>query len=770
MKYLVLLFLIIFLQANSNAKSPIIDKSEHDKKLNTQNGEIVITPIELPGTLAYPLELQPISKQKIENTFLQYANTVLFSDSTNEIITPGAYKYFIIDTKNKNISQTKTSDLSSESEQAIKRAPLWLADQLRLKFNELRTSGVTTEKQYANLILTAGEKQVDEVAFTIANMSYQSLTDSRFISDKEAILRNAEMIYKFADSLKYVKLVEHKDEQTGDYYTTTTYRIYDPVLKDTIWSEIPKEIYYWYIVHPKMDQEGVYVKDNSNDASGQRTYGFAWRDFIWNNPDPAHNYTNVNKTTTKGSILTIPRFGELIKSAEILWDRNQTYYTFNRPFTSSTMALDIIGNWCSRAIPVDVTLPRAFQPNQILMKHDGMCNEDAFLVAATCRTALIPIIYLGTWSEDHVFGSVWDKDWNHFEFFRGGLAPSGNQFYGITNMLPGGSYGWKNAMVEGFRPDGYAFNFTSYYAKTAKLKLKVLDSKGNPIEGALINLFSSPNGSTSNYLKCGTAYTDLYGNTEINVGEQKKFLAQVWHPKYGWAPTDSTKAYVVLNTNAVAGSTYSGNLAYETAIVSTPAVTKIGLPPQSNYAINLKIKTQGILTGRNARDGQRSRFYFWNDEGKGLISAIICDSLNFVKFQKKEQFYALESISSIESGDFTFAVPEDSKWYLILSNHLSDVFYEKITANVDLLEGQFTSVPENVNSKIEIYPNPFTEKLKIELPNSDSEVSILDVQGRIVTNLSYPFIWEPENLSSGIFTILIKNGKNVNTQKVIYIK
>ncbi len=50
-----------------------------------------------------------------------------------------------------------------------------------------------------------------------------------------------------------------------DYYTTTKYRIYDPVQEDTIWSEIPRDYYYWYIVHPKLDQEGLYIKDNNND-------------------------------------------------------------------------------------------------------------------------------------------------------------------------------------------------------------------------------------------------------------------------------------------------------------------------------------------------------------------------------------------------------------------------------------------------------------------------------------------------------------------------
>lgn len=770
MKYVAIFFCLFTFSLM--AQKPSINKSPQDIKNSVmilqENQEV--TAIELPDLQIIPKSIEPLLPSKFQSSVLQFENSVIYSDSTKIILNPGDFKYFVFDSKNKNITQTILKDLSDESYQAIARAPKWIADQLSLKLKELRVAGITTEKQYASLILTAPDKMVDEVAFTIANMSFQSLTDSRFSSDKEAIIRNAEMIYRYADSLKYVKLLEVRDVVTNDYYTTTSYRIYDPIKKDTVWSEIPKEYYYWYIVNPKMDQEGVYVKDNSNDGTGQRTYGFAWRDFIWNNPDPLHNYTNVNKTTSKGSVITIPRFGELIKSAEILWDRNQTYYTFNRPFTNSKMALDIIGNWCSRAIPVDVTMPRAFQPNQILMKHDGMCNEDAFLVAATCRTALIPIIYLGTWSEDHVFGSVWDQDWNHFEFFRGGLAPTGNQFYGITNLLPGGSYGWKNAMVEGFRPDGYALNFTKYYAKTAKLQLKVLDSKGNPVEGALINLFSSPNGPSSGYLKCGTAYSNQYGNAEILLGEGKKYIAQAWHPKLGWAPTDSTRAFSVITVNAVAGTTYNVNLSYETAIVSTLPVTKIGLPEEGNYGINVKFSTQGILTGKNGRESQRSRFYFWDPEQKGLTSIIICDSLNFEKFKKKEAFNALQYLPYVESGDFTFPMADNSQYYVIFSNDFSSSHYQQIKANCSLLSGKFVSVDEMKKSERHLFPNPFSESLQITVENPEAKVQIIDLQGNIIAEISKPFIWTPQDVPQGIYQIVIKDGNEVRTEKAIYIK
>ncbi len=64
-------------------------------------------------------------------------------------------------------------------------------------------------------------------------------------------------------------------------------------------------------------------------------------------------------------------------------------------------------------------------------------------------------------------------------------------------------------------------------------------------------------------------------------------------------------------------------------------------PPESaDYGIHLKWNVQDILTATNNRDGQRSRFYKWNEENKGEISFFLCDSANFEKFKSKIDFTA----------------------------------------------------------------------------------------------------------------------------------
>lgn len=191
------------------------------------------------------------------------------------------------------------------------------------------------------------------------------LKDNRFRITKDMLVSNAQFIYNVVDSLKYVRLVEHGDFVSGDYYTSTEYRIKDGSGGDTIWSEIPKDIYYWYLVFPKIDRECVYKNDNTS-SSQNRTYGYFWKDYIWNNPHPSFDYSNVDTTMVylapykawvpgiyKGGSpeehrwTTLQRFGELIQEPDVLWDRRATYYPFNRAYQESNYALNVIGNFVS---------------------------------------------------------------------------------------------------------------------------------------------------------------------------------------------------------------------------------------------------------------------------------------------------------------------------------------------------------------------------------------------------------------------------------------
>ncbi len=777
--YLILISFFIFNYFAISQQVINIEKTEQKGTASINQEEKSIQAIPLPNNIIQPKHIKPVfldNKREYYN-YLQ-KNDVLKTMNKKTLLQNGEYSAYVLDTRDESVEYLRpTFSLSETAQNALQIVPLWLENQLEYKLRLLATRNL--DDDFAQLILDAPIEQKDEVAFVIAYMSFQSLTDSRFLSDKEMILRNAEMIYNVDDSLQYVDKVEYGSFEARDYYTTTKYRIFDPQQNDTIWSEIPKEIYYFYVVHPKLDQEGVYVKDNAGSQE-QRTYGYEWRHYIWSNPDTNFNYQPVNITTSKGTVDSIQRFGEMMKQPKILWDREKTYFPFGRAFLPTDHALDVIGNWASRALPVDVTLPRSFQPNQILMKHNGMCNEDAFLTAAACRTALIPIIYLGTWSMDHVFGAFYDEGWNHYEFFRGGLQPNGNSAYGITNMIEGGSYGWDDALVEGFRPDGFPINLIENYANTCNFNVSVTDTLGNPVEGAKLIIYAGPSAYSTNPAQAGTIWTDFNGNAKFKAGEKKTYLVQIYHPKYGWAPSDSTKAFYLTSSQTTANSTYNVIIPYSNIKIQYLEPENLTPPETADYGIHLKWNVQDILTAINSRDGQRSRFYKWNEENKGEISFFLCDSANYEKFKSKNEFTAYSFEQLTEGGDVKITLPNAGKWYAIFSNHNSTNFLQFIESDIELIkDAEFSSVENNItqNPRFTISPNPANDYITIkynQIYEAVANLKILNSIGEIVyeSNLegNKNFIIDTKQFQSGIYYCIFNTGKGSSVQKFVIVK
>lgn len=703
---------------------------------------------------------------------------VLATGNGKELLFRGDFVSFKVNIEDKTVDFLPLEyELDSRCYDAIDRAPNWMKYDLILKFRIMREYNM--DGTLAQLILDADEKYVDEVAFVVAHMSEQALSHWRFRKDIEMVIRNAEAIYTIADSLKYVELVEYGDFESGDYYTTTKYMVRSGVDGPQGWVEAPKEIYYWYVVHPKIRQEGVYVEDDPGNDQ-QRTYNFSWRDYIWLNPNPDYDYTHVNKSTNKGSVTDIARFGERIKKAEILWDRVKSYYTFNRDYKADDNALNIIGNWCSRAIPVDAELPRAIQPNQALYEHNGNCGEDAYLVAATCRTALIPIIHRNTSCEDHAFGAIWcDDAWHHFEFFRGGLA--GNDFYGITNMLVGGSYSWVTSIVEGYRPDGYCINHTEEYTEQCTINLNIYSADSIPVDGAQVIFWANPNSYGQNgYFKSGQAWTDSKGHVSIKPGAQsdntgKKYAIQIYHPEFGIFPS-ADQVWLFINTSARTGQEYSGNIYFPSGKMPSPDKMELmATPAESDFGLRLNVEIKDIING-SIYDEEISwdEFHYWNDEESGIIGGYICNAENYQKLFAGEDFEAYAYKRDIENGEIDFLLPEKGEWYLVLTNKYALHNLKYIEAQCELIEGPvINAIEEYDREESDLYasPNPFGESCRIEAPETCEYVEIIDIFGNIRAKLSAPFIWPPDNnIPEGVYFARVNDYGRISSIKIIYSK
>ena len=80
------------------------------------------------------------------------------------------------------------------------------------------------------------------------------------------------------------------------------------------------------------------------------------------------------------------------------------------------------------------------------------------------------------------------------------------------------------------------------------------------------------------------------------------------------------------------------------------------------------------------------------------------------------------------------------------------------------------------------YPNPFNPSTNFEVELSETsnlDVSIYDLNGRLVENLAstvnatpgkYTFTWNADNVSSGVYMLMIKTKSNVHNQQITLLK
>jgi hypothetical protein len=128
--------------------------------------------------------------------------------------------------------------------------------------------------KYADLILDSQSKYKDEIAFAIAHTPTENLK-ALSTNQSQIFVDNAELIYEIDQHLDYVQVIEKGD------YTTTRYKFGEP--GSTIDRELPRDIYYWYIVHPKITGENVhYVHPNDSDPdhpTDPADGGRFWREY-----------------------------------------------------------------------------------------------------------------------------------------------------------------------------------------------------------------------------------------------------------------------------------------------------------------------------------------------------------------------------------------------------------------------------------------------------------------------------------------------------------
>ena len=675
---------------------------------------------------------------------------------SKRMLAPG--ESVIIAVENDAITDDSTHiQLSSTIESAIAKVPVWMQYDLRFKFRLMQS---TYQTRMVQMINNTPKQYLDEVAFQLTYLPAEVLTHTAFnqASDWEYLVRNAEMIYLHADSLKYLRLKEYGDTNTNNWYTTTEYKIKQG--SNYIWREVDRYYYYMFIVMPKLYDEALVVRDITS-YTDQRTWGYFWRDFLWNNPSASHEYQNVHMcgypmlpSGNRDSVCidTIHRLGQLMQMPEYLWDERPTAWYFNRNYSESQSALDVLGNWCSRCIPWDVTSTsqmRSSQPNQIATNHFGNCHEDAILVTSAARTCLIPCMHISDNCDDHVWAAIHDGGdsvWHHYEFFRGGLSSGRGAFWGMTNLQFDGNYGWASSFVHGEVPDGNYINVSKTYSDDTvgcRLRLTIKGPDGKPVDGARINLYSTNyqySASNPSILSAGYVWTDAHGEVDLAVGTGNKYYMKVYHPKYGSFPSTSGQVYTVYTTmKTVAGRTYTKSYTFDTTI--TPQRNRVTYD-QTEYpatkSLSLSVKAGNVTTGVRNVDSQKGRF-FQRTKTLGNVSVYVVDETNIDRFKNGDMSANAEYyFGKLAEGQFDVPLHSTGKTYVVLANNNNFTNYVELSYGYELKEGaqfDFLGLQNAEDAEVTVYPNPASDKIVVSLGNNNNgntHVEVIDMSGRKV--------------------------------------
>ncbi|NOZ02278.1 MAG: hypothetical protein GXP54_10375, partial [Deltaproteobacteria bacterium] len=158
----------------------------------------------------------------------------------------------------------------------------------------LRLSQIPVElqEQLAQVLGSLPVNHLDEAAFLVAHLSLEDLLSDDF--DPWLLKETPANIYAAGQAgmgLAYSTLVEHTSSDGGVDWTTVRLRM-DDGTGQIVEAEAPRDVYYWYVVHPKLDLEPVQLTVPDTGKAAHHPQGAAWREYYMFTPDGLARYTD----------------------------------------------------------------------------------------------------------------------------------------------------------------------------------------------------------------------------------------------------------------------------------------------------------------------------------------------------------------------------------------------------------------------------------------------------------------------------------------------
>jgi hypothetical protein len=530
---------------------------------------------------------------------------------------------------------TLMDPLTSAAMQALDKAPQWMRADLDWTFRQLNT---TDQNTWAAIINDAQDPYIDEIAFCVAHTSPVYLASQYAFPG--LFLQNVQWMYQADQSLQYVTIEDYGSSTTDpNYYSTTRYQTVDES-GATVDVEAPRDIYYWYIVQPKItDDIPAYIDPAIVEENGSHVNNIAappagrfWRDMFFNEADEGY-----------------PILSESLAEQTVLWRRD------GQP----GFAIQAVTDWVNATMEFTSGSERPHQPVRIYRKHVGRCGEHADITAAAARTALIPCTSILAMSNDHTWNEFWDVDWVHWEPVNG---------Y-INCPLSYEGWGWTLGSAFEIRSDGFLTPVSQRYsAGLAHITIHVVDAAGHPVDGARI-ILAIVNGTDA--VSDMVGFTDATGSYTFPVGEGHEYAALA-QTALGDYPVDDTYGIVV--EMAADGGTYNSQFQVAGTIAGAVA-TEVDPPadPTPDWRIAVDADAvadvvSGIVTWDDIDYVGTRPVFLYTTENPGAFNLFAGTPDDYLISQLPDAFSAFICETNCASTDAIFDIPADQDWALWLDH------------------------------------------------------------------------------------------------------
>ncbi|MFH1529628.1 MAG: transglutaminase domain-containing protein [Pseudomonadota bacterium] len=561
---------------------------------------------------------------------------------------------------------------------AIARAPAWLRPDLRIQFDMLFAD---QQEVFAALILGIEDPRIlDEVAFMLAHVSPEILVDPAFYP--ELIVESAADLYAKDEVLDYVTPVDvGVPDQDDDFHTTATYTI-ETAEGDLEERTIDPDIYYWFVVHPRLEDEWPFYIDGWAQCLKQPTQcpvapeeGQFWRTFLWDGA--------LEGMFACPGYSTCPLLADFLVGEDVLWRSLPNTVDDNG-------ALGGVTRFVLEALDFGAMAgERPIQPNRIYAIKWGNCGEHADLTSAAARTGLIPARNVGAHTNDH----TWDEIWDGAEWI--GMEPIG-AFIGHKKY-----YGDNVFACTWTRGDSLVTTDSQTWGEAFDVEVTVTDEAGAPVDGARVLIYGAKDDGLWYYVY--EAFSDIAGVARANIGRAHDYAMLVKTPFGDWPDVDSLGPLV---TGPVEEDLFSAAVTVPGHKEPGPAPAEADLIGDATPEVELRLAAR--LDG--TRTLQATYTYdttFSRADERAPVLGFVTDAEGYAAFQAGDDPPAA-AVLLLEGDDdvLSVAVPLDRDWVVVLANpgFLHTVVLGGATLTVTPLDGNDAGWPEALETPFEIPP------------------------------------------------------------------